>query len=652
MKKKILCVILSLLTSLIMMMSLCTEKTMAAASGSVSIDKSSVSVGDTVNVSVSFSTDGIIMAAQFDMNYDSGIFEFVSTDGPTSAGTRSGVIPFRIDTVSVSIDTDNIKQMSFSVTFKAKDAGQGSFSISGVNVATDGENGIGPESPSFNTVSCSVAAPGSGDATLSSLSIAGYSYRPAFAKDKYDYFCDVPNEVTSVNISAVATQGGKVEIGGTPGNLKVGDNFVAITSHAPNGDTLRYNLRIMRREAPDATEAPTEAPTEAVTEAPTKAAETEAESETASSESTDIRVSVNGSNFTINSMYEDSLIPDGYKAAMVDYEGKKVKAAVNDDLGLTLFYLVDGNKKGEFYIYDIGGKSFFKYIVIPDDKQKLTVLDFSKVSDKPEGCREIKAKIRKITDVPALMNDSSSDFVYFYAINDKGNKSWYSYDTVEDTIQRMNIQKVQESGEAGKDETKETDDELLSLLSDKVDKLELENSRMQFIRNAALAIGGVFLVAGIVVIAVMGAQKAKSETDEADEGEKLTGDEDYIEVENDENEDYGEDVNTQAQMQEEPIPEQEDMASEGDEVFEEGEVSEEDRAPEGYEVSEEDEISEGDEVPVEMKPDDGENANERDEKKEQAHDSEKIGEDSSIDKEEDGFEVVDLNKDDGDDFFE
>ena len=87
---------------------------------------------------------------------------------------------------------------------------------------------------------------GSDDATLNAIVVGGANLNPTFAKWTLDYVCYVDNSVTAVNIGATSTQGGKVEIAGNYTNLAVGNNYVTITSYAPNGKSMTYNLNIFR----------------------------------------------------------------------------------------------------------------------------------------------------------------------------------------------------------------------------------------------------------------------------------------------------------------------------------------------------------------------------------------------------------------------
>ena len=514
MKKRIIGIILSLLMVITFVPSFFAEKVMAASgTGSISIDQGTVVAGNNVTVSVSVSASNTLLYGEFTMYYDASLFDFVSTTGPAATSAPSGAIPFHYDPSSAS------SQMNFTVTFKAKGAGQGVFSIGSVTfVVDDPESVVANPNISFNSVSCSVLRAGSDDATLSSLSVAGASLSPAFAKWTQDYTCYVSNGVTAVNISATSSQGGRVDISGNPGNLNVGSNYVTITSYAPNGKAMKYNINVYRMEPP------TEPPTEAPTEPPTEPAP-------------DVKVSVGGESLKINSGYDDSIIPEGFAAQMVEYNGSEVRAAVNGDAGLTLLYLVDIDGNGSFYTYDTKEQSLYKYIVIPTEKQNFILADPDKAPDKPEGCKEGKVTIRDVADVPVLISEGNKEFVYFYAINGNGKKGWYCYDTAEDTFQRVNISQTHETETTAADITEsetETYGLVIGSLNGDIDNLQKENGKLKSVRNIVIASGGVLLAAAIVIIVVMAVQKSEKKHAVDIDTDGLADEEDYIEIEKDE----------------------------------------------------------------------------------------------------------------------
>lgn len=495
MKKRIAGLILALLTVILCVPASYTQNVYAATgTANVTAGASSIISGEniTVNVDINSSTD--IFVAQFQLVYDNSLFDFVSTTGPAATSSPAGVIPFQYD-------GDITKHISFDVVFKAKAVGTGSFSITEpVFVGMDGDKDVEIEM-TCSSSSVQVMAVGSDDATLSSLQVAGAGLTPEFAKWTMNYTCYVDNSVTSVNIGAVASQGGKVEVGGNFANLAVGGNNITVTSYAPNGKTMTYTINVVRLEPP------TEPP---ATEPPTT---TEPETTLAPIEG---GVTVNGVKYTIDSGYSSDIIPAGFDADVVSYDGEDVLAAVNAKYNATLLYLVDGDGNGSFFLYDSENKSFFPYIEIDSGLHRYILADGSNEKLQPSGCKQGKITVGGVT-FDALISEENGDFAYFYALSDRGTAGWYCYDKTENTVQRMFIVDMGEVPETtAPDETPAatlkpdvTEDGRLNSLENANNDLRKDYSQLKKTRNLIIAIAAVLLVVMLVIIVVMAAHKSE-----------------------------------------------------------------------------------------------------------------------------------------------
>ncbi len=495
MKKRIAGLILALLTVILCVPAAYTQNVYAATgTANVTAGASSIISGEniTVNVDINSSTD--IFVAQFQLVYDNSLFDFVSTTGPAATSSPAGVIPFQYD-------GDITRHISFDVVFKAKAVGTGSFSITEpVFVGMDGDKDVEIEM-TCSSSSVQVMAVGSDDATLSSLQVAGAGLTPEFAKWTMNYTCYVDNSVTSVNIGAVASQGGKVEVGGNFANLAVGGNNITVTSYAPNGKTMTYTINVVRLEPP------TEPP---ATEPPTT---TEPETTLAPIEG---GVTVNGVKYTIDSGYSSDIIPAGFDADVVSYNGEDVLAAVNAKYNATLLYLVDGDGNGSFFLYDSENKSFFPYIEIDSGLHRYILADGSNEKLQPSGCKQGKITVGGVT-FDALISEENGDFAYFYALSDRGTAGWYCYDKTENTVQRMFIVDMGEVPETtAPDETPAatvkpdaTEDGRLNSLENANNDLRKDYSQLKKTRNLIIAIAAVLLVVMLVIIVVMAAHKSE-----------------------------------------------------------------------------------------------------------------------------------------------
>ncbi|MGN0374220.1 MAG: cadherin-like beta sandwich domain-containing protein, partial [Butyrivibrio sp.] len=327
-----------------------------AASGSITITPGSKTVytGDTFEVVVTLHCQTGVGYANFSVNYDPSILTYVSGDAAGSG--YNGVIPFTWAT-GMSKETD----ITYKLNFKAVQTGN--TSITGkANECVDVD--LNPFTPGISNSAISVIAPGSDDATLSSLQVGGTALIPAFAKWTMDYTCYVNNAVTSVNISATSSQGGRVEISGTTENLQLGSNYVTVTSYAPNGKTMKYNINIYRLDPP--TEPPTDPPTEPPTDPPE-----------------DIAIKIDGKSYNVSSSFDASIVPEGFNIDLGTYKGNDVVIAKDDKHNITLMYLVDEEGNGDFYIHDNG--VFYHYCVITIEENIYFVFDSRKADNTPEG---------------------------------------------------------------------------------------------------------------------------------------------------------------------------------------------------------------------------------------------------------------------------
>lgn len=443
------------------------EKTYASE-GTITVKASAgeVIAGNTITVEVKLNNPAGITSANFELIYDGNIFAYVS--GMDGSGFN-GVIPF-----SVTGGATEQTEYKWNITFKANQTGTCNFTIKGYQFIDTDVNDFSPACGSASVNVTAPPAPGSDDATLSSIQVGGANLSPAFAKWTVDYVCYVNNSVTSVNIAATSSQGGRVEIAGNTNNLAVGNNYVTITSHAPNGKAMKYNLNIFRLEPP--TDPPTEAPTDPPTEPPAS-----------------FKVTIDGKEYNVSSEFDAGKVPDGFEIELGSYNGKDVITATGSATGFTLMYLVDSEGNGNFYVYD--GKNFYPYIVISNSENTYYVFDSRKADTSMAG----EEKDVKIKDT-AIKGYVDGEYIYFYAMNSNKKYSWYSYDTVEGTIQRLRTT----SPEIIEDETTTPEETASTQVTGKNDDgVSFNNKNIIIIGGALLLI----VIAGAVIFLISKKEK-------------------------------------------------------------------------------------------------------------------------------------------------
>lgn len=442
------------------------EKTYASE-GTITVKASAgeVITGNTITVEVKLNNPAGITSANFELIYDGNIFAYVS--GIDGSGFN-GVIPF-----SVTGGATEQTEYKWNITFKANQTGTCNFTIKGYQFIDTDVNDFSPACGSASVNVTAPPAPGSDDATLSSIQVGGANLSPAFAKWTVDYVCYVNNSVTSVNIAAASSQGGRVEIAGNTDNLAVGNNYVTITSYAPNGKAMKYNLNIFRLEPP--TDPPTEAPTDPPTEPPAS-----------------FKVTIDGKEYNVSSEFDAGKVPDGFEVELGSYNGKDVITATGSATGFTLMYLVDSEGNGNFYIYD--GKNFYPYIVISNSENTYYVFDSRKADTSMAG----EEKDVKIKDT-AIKGYVDGEYIYFYAMNSNKKYSWYSYDTVEGTIQRLRTT----SPEIIEDETTPEETASTPVTGKNDDGVSFNNKNIIIIGGALLLI----VIAGAVIFLISKKEK-------------------------------------------------------------------------------------------------------------------------------------------------
>ncbi|MBD5158103.1 MAG: hypothetical protein HDT13_10785 [Butyrivibrio sp.] len=523
MKKSLKLLLAVFIVSAIFLNGIGLNQVLAAPTGTVNVTSSvsSVIAGENITVNISVSANSNILGGSFNFVYDNNLFEYVSTTGPIRTTNPAGVILFEWAAMSPEEMTAS---KSIDVVFKAKTVGTGKFSVQPDHFLTAE---AGEDEPEEIAMTCSdasvqVMAVGSDDATLASLQVAEAGISPEFAKWTMNYTCYVANSVTAVNIAAVASQGGKVEVGGNFSNLAVGGNNITVTSYAPNGKTMTYTINVVRLEPP------TEPP---ATEAPTT---TEPETTLAPIEGS---VTVSGVKYTIDSGYSSDIIPAGFDASIVSYEGNDVLAAVSTKYNATLFYLMNDKGEGSFFLYDSKNKSFFPYKAVDSGSHRYILADSANADRQPAGCTTGQITINGVT-FDALISDDNGDFAYFYAINDKGVSGWYCYDKGENTVQRMfTVDMGDKPGETtSPEDTKDgdgqtqTEDGRLSSLENANNNLKKDYSDLERTRNLIIAIASVLLVVMLVIIVVMAAHKSEKKRAIDLDVEDLADEEDAIEI--------------------------------------------------------------------------------------------------------------------------
>lgn len=352
----------------------------AGASISVTSNKSQIIVGENVTITVKISSSEYLGSWRFDVVPSSNLSLVSSTPGGL----------YVVD----SVDSLTQKSKTYTFTFKAKSSGTGSVAIKNSTVYSLNENLLTPTngSVSFKMMTqAQLYATYSKNNYLSSLKIAGYDIN--FNKDTLTYNLEVENDVRSIDISATK-EDSKSTIKGTGKiNLEEGINSIKVTVTAQNGDVRTYNINVNVKELKP------------------------------------IEVNIDGNVYTV--IRKSELLPKAsisYQSKTILIDEEEVPAYYNEISNITLVGL---NLAGEYklYIYDNG--KYLNYDELGFNSVSIMPLSLPKMSEE-----YMLTKIDIGTYSVAAYTKENYPYSIIYGMNiETGKKDFYSYDSIENTIQ-------------------------------------------------------------------------------------------------------------------------------------------------------------------------------------------------------------------------
>ena len=397
MKKKIKYILFVILCNLFMY-------NVYAANASVSArpSASNVQVGQTFTVTVSISSSSVALGSwQFNVGYDSNVFQFVGSNlesGLSSTGVVSNT---------------STKNKSYTLTFKAKQAGTGKITVNNVEVysidedtlATGGAtatvtvvNPVQKSNQTSNKASNSTSNKEkdnkSADNYLSNISVDGYELSPKFDKNTTTYTLSVPNNVTSVNVNA-KTNDSKASVSGIGKiDVKEGINKIYLTVTAENGNKKTYTLKVTVQEKDP------------------------------------IKVKINDEEYTVSQKITDISAPSTYVNATITIDGTDIPAYKSDISNYTLVGLINRNGDTNLYIYDNDTYTLYK-----EYKFNGVTLYLKAPKELPKGAKENKLTINGDSITSYSIKDNSYPLLYGMNV-ETGEENFYTYDSSENTLQK------------------------------------------------------------------------------------------------------------------------------------------------------------------------------------------------------------------------
>ncbi len=391
----------------------------------LSASKKSLSVGQTVTISVQASGVPNLSSLGFDLVYDPEIFSYVSgsVNGKSDGGSaliekaESNVVQVQVDQYIINSSKDPklatlnfkaIKTTSKAVNFEIRDYAMADLGLS--NTFYQGK------AVKIST-SVTVTEPPvlSKNADLKSLTIAPGPLTPAFRSDNNSYSVTVGETTKSLTVDAQAAdpKAQKVDISGHT-NLKPGLNTVRIVVTAESGATKTYTIKVTRTEAaPTPAATPTPAPSPTPVPSPTPAP----------------TVQINGTTLTIAPLVEGTSPPAGFSEASINYEGQTLPAYVSQSGGITLVHFANSAGTTAYYVYDAATGSFAPYRSITIPARSYVLLPADDLTA-PAGYKAATVTIsgQTVNGFQAEQADTANgQATLVYLMSDSGTKHLYAW---------------------------------------------------------------------------------------------------------------------------------------------------------------------------------------------------------------------------------
>lgn len=201
-------------------------------------------------------------------------------------------------------------------------------------------------------------------------------------------------------------------------------------------------------------------------------------------------VDVGGITYQIVQDFTDADIPDGFVAGDMSFDGATIRAVVQEASGQNLIYLQSPNGEKEFFLYnaDNGNVDPFEQIYTTNNFFIIILNEPDKVN-LPDSYEQTSITT-ELHEYPAWYQPDEPEYFVVYALSSLGNKGLYSYDSVEETYQRLNV--------TPNDQTEE-------IVEEKVDGTllgKIENFIKEHLRILVIVAAVLFLVLIILLLVV------------------------------------------------------------------------------------------------------------------------------------------------------
>lgn len=213
-------------------------------------------------------------------------------------------------------------------------------------------------------------------------------------------------------------------------------------------------------------------------------------SEAVTTSATDVKVNVNGEEYTLSEAFTAAMIPEGYSETKMTYNGAERKFVANEK-GVTLGYLVDAAGEATFFLYNEENATFAPFVEMHiSETTSIILLNEPDKVKLPENYQQAELQVGDYT-FPAWQDMDHEGYYAMYVLNTaNGKKEVYQYDTVDGTYQRLIKTEAKE-----KEETLTDEDSFMGKLKNLIYK-----NFMIFVIVSAIV--GLILLIILIVLAV------------------------------------------------------------------------------------------------------------------------------------------------------
>lgn len=362
----------------------------SAASISISSDKSSVVMGNTVTFTVIVSSSDNIGQAYGTVSASSNLTLLSGSSG-TSISYFNG-------------NNESKKSLTYIYKYKANSSGTATLTVTGLeigNLETGEFEKVDNQYKSISIINSSNSSNSNSNGTttekkeystnnnLLSLEIEDYSID--FKKDVTEYKLTVDQSIEKLKVKAVAEDSKASITGGGEVNLSLGENTIEIKVTAENGNEKKYIIKVTVEDQ------------------------------------NPIEVIIAKEKYTVVKKNNDILDKlEGYEEQKILIAEQEVISYKNSKNNLTLVILKDSTGKSAYYIYDDG--SYILYEESTFSNVKLFILDMPEKKI-PIGYSKYKFRYSE-KEYSGYKLYKDSDYFLVYAMNlEDGKKGLYIYDS-------------------------------------------------------------------------------------------------------------------------------------------------------------------------------------------------------------------------------